>query len=685
MAVNLSLLAGAGWQFFDDNGVPLTGGKLNTYAAGTTTPQTTFTSSSGATSNANPIILNAAGRLSGSGEIWLTEGVLYKFVVTDANNVLIGTYDNISGANDGTALANSSDPAKGDALVGFRQSNASGNLTGSVGRTVHQKLQEAVSVKDFGAVGDGVANDTAAFQAAATIGGQILVPRGTYRIVGEVVLGSNTTLNVAAGTVFTMDCSGEAGRGFYFREAVNSGIVGSFTINAFATSLSATDGSRNSCIQFGNDAADAAPTVTQFCFVYGSVEINISGVNNIKGVYLSGYVEDTVIEGVSVTGTTNFAITAHWSSDNFPALPTKTWHAQNITFRNCKVYQKTGFSKPLRGITLSAAGRVLIDNCYADTTTLGYNLFVGDYGYTYAQNISANDAFDYAVENSFNTGAGGVSIDALSSGVNGSPVWDGAANNATARFNGFDANANTHATGLIFGITALKTGLFTGINLYSDNVAHTREFFYPQVCGEIQVTNSVFKHHLYMRLRTTDYVLVDGCSFSKPAPTPDATSYNITIEGVDFANITNNTIKDARFGVFSSDNFDKAIRVVGNTFQQIGGSCVDVGYTSQLIISNNTFKTVGTTTTSTNISCIALDPSVTGFSITGNLFSTNEYRYLINLSSTAANGVITGNAFLDLNTAALNSAAVFKNASATNILLDANNNVVGPGIALVFP
>jgi hypothetical protein len=47
--------------------------------------------------------------------------------------------------------------------------------------------------------------------------------------------------------------------------------------------------------------------------------------------------------------------------------------------------------------------------------------------------------------------------------------------------------------------------------------------------------------------------------------------------------------------------------------------------------------------------------------------------------------VITGNAFLDINTAALNSAAVFKNASATNILLDANNNVVGPGIALVFP
>lgn len=684
MAVNLSLLAGAGWQFFDSNGDPLSGGKLYTYAAGTTTPQATYTSSSGATPNANPIILNAAGRLSGSGEIWLTEGVNYKFVLTDSNDVLIGTYDNISGANDFSGISNTTDPALGDALVGFRQSNAAGNLPNAVGRTVHQKFQESVSVKDFGATGDGVTNDTAAFQSAASYGGQIYVPAGTYSIVGEVIFGSNTTLNVAAGTVFTMDCSGANGRGFYFQKAVNSGIVGSFVINASASSVN-SDGSKNSCIQFGNDSNDPAPTITQFCFVSGSVDINITGANNVKGVYLSGWVEDTVIQNVSVTGVTNFAITAHWSSNAFPSLPSQTWHANNVTFRNCKVYEKTNFSKPLRGLTLSAAGRVVIDNCYMDTTTLGYNLFVGDYGYTYAQNISAQDAFNYVLTNNFLTGAGGCSIDAVSSGLNGSPVWNGFSYNATVQMTNFDANANDHSTGLIFGITGLKKGLFTGINLYSDNTSHTREFFYPQLCGEIQVTNSVFKHHEYMRLRTTDYVLVDGCSISKPAPTPDVTSYSITIEGVDFANITNSTIKDARTGVYSADNFDKAIRVVGNTFQQIGASCIDVGYTSQLTVSNNTFKTVGTTTTSTNISCLLLDPDVTGFSITGNLFSTNEYRYLVNLSSTAANGVITGNAFLDLNTTALNPAAVLKNVAATNIKLDADNNVVGPGISLVYP
>jgi hypothetical protein len=45
-------------------------------------------------------VLNASGRVSGSGEIWLTSGVTYKFILTDSNDVLIGTYDNITGLND---------------------------------------------------------------------------------------------------------------------------------------------------------------------------------------------------------------------------------------------------------------------------------------------------------------------------------------------------------------------------------------------------------------------------------------------------------------------------------------------------------------------------------------------------------------------------------------------------------
>ena len=87
---------------------------------------------------------------------------------------------------DSLNLANTTDPALGDALIGFRQSNASGNLTGAVGRTVHEKLQEIISVKDFGAVGDGYEDDTDAVHAAITYAkskrGSVFFPVGTYRV-----------------------------------------------------------------------------------------------------------------------------------------------------------------------------------------------------------------------------------------------------------------------------------------------------------------------------------------------------------------------------------------------------------------------------------------------------------------------------------------------------------------------
>ena len=93
--VFLSPVGGAAAQFFTNSGVPLTGGKLYSYAAGTTTPQVTYTSSSGVTAHTNPIILDSAGRVPG-GEIWLS-ALPYKFVLNTSTDVLIATYDNIFG------------------------------------------------------------------------------------------------------------------------------------------------------------------------------------------------------------------------------------------------------------------------------------------------------------------------------------------------------------------------------------------------------------------------------------------------------------------------------------------------------------------------------------------------------------------------------------------------------------
>ena len=95
MTVYLSPVGGVAAQFFDNNGNPLAGGKIDTYAAGTTTPQATYTTVSGLIAHTNPIILDSAGRVP-SGEIWLT-AERYKFVLSTSANVLIATYDNIVG------------------------------------------------------------------------------------------------------------------------------------------------------------------------------------------------------------------------------------------------------------------------------------------------------------------------------------------------------------------------------------------------------------------------------------------------------------------------------------------------------------------------------------------------------------------------------------------------------------
>lgn len=83
----------------------------------------------------------------------------------------------------------------GSGLSGFIQSG-----TGAVARTAQAKLRESISIKDFGAAGDGTTNDAAAFQAAIDYleslgGGRLKLPTGTYLLsTTATVLGSGITI-----------------------------------------------------------------------------------------------------------------------------------------------------------------------------------------------------------------------------------------------------------------------------------------------------------------------------------------------------------------------------------------------------------------------------------------------------------------------------------------------------------
>jgi len=96
MSVNLSPV-GNGFQFLSSTtpNVPLAGGYIYTYQAGSSTPLNTYTDVNGTIANTNPIQLGTDGRPPQ--EIWLTSGSSYKFVLTDSTNAVIATYDNLYG------------------------------------------------------------------------------------------------------------------------------------------------------------------------------------------------------------------------------------------------------------------------------------------------------------------------------------------------------------------------------------------------------------------------------------------------------------------------------------------------------------------------------------------------------------------------------------------------------------
>ena len=79
-------------RFEDNNGNALAGGFLYTYQAGTSTPEASYTDSTGGTPNTNPVVLNSRGEAN----VWLTPGQSYKFILKDSLGSTIWTVDNVN-------------------------------------------------------------------------------------------------------------------------------------------------------------------------------------------------------------------------------------------------------------------------------------------------------------------------------------------------------------------------------------------------------------------------------------------------------------------------------------------------------------------------------------------------------------------------------------------------------------
>jgi len=125
MSSSFALMPVPRLQFSDANGVPLAGGQLFSYQAGTSTPLTTYADGLGAAANTNPVVLDAAG----SASIWLGAAT-YKIVLEDVNGVVQWTQDNVSSVSLAELQGNST----------FASINVSGSSTIGGNETVDGTL-----------------------------------------------------------------------------------------------------------------------------------------------------------------------------------------------------------------------------------------------------------------------------------------------------------------------------------------------------------------------------------------------------------------------------------------------------------------------------------------------------------------------------------------------------------------
>lgn len=135
----MAILLPEGKQSFTNGiGLPLVGGKVYTYAAGTNTPQVTYSDAAGTIPNTNPVILDARG------EATIFWSGTYKVVLRDALDVLIWTVDNVVAAASDPTLRADLAGANGGSLV-----FSTGTGPNAIARSEADRALDAVNVMDY--------------------------------------------------------------------------------------------------------------------------------------------------------------------------------------------------------------------------------------------------------------------------------------------------------------------------------------------------------------------------------------------------------------------------------------------------------------------------------------------------------------------------------------------------------
>lgn len=200
-------------QFFDTSGAPLANGAIYIGAANLdaeTNPIAVFWDEALTISAPQPIrTLNGYPARNGAPGRLYVNAASYSITVRNAQSRIM--YSDLD-----VTVASSLDDFKaelaapsGSNLIGFLQSGANATF-----RTLQSKMRDAVSVDDFGAVGDGITDDTSAIQAAIASGAKrVFIPAGTYRTTATISVSASGVMLQGEGpdaTIITSSANGPA-------------------------------------------------------------------------------------------------------------------------------------------------------------------------------------------------------------------------------------------------------------------------------------------------------------------------------------------------------------------------------------------------------------------------------------------------------------------------------------------